>query len=94
MVSLAQLEQWLAAELPEADHCLVAVEDKRKGERLVLLTTHVGLQRQQLQKIIQAFGGSELMLPRTILCRDVLPLLGSGKFDYATMQQIAQQVSD
>lgn len=94
MISLAQLEQWLADDLPEADHCLVAVEDERKGERLVLLTTHVGLQRQQLQKIIQAFGGSELMLPRTIVCRDALPLLGSGKFDYATMQKIAQQASD
>lgn len=93
MISLAQLEQWLAQALPESEHCLMAVEDERKGERLVLLTTAVGLQRQQLQAIIQSFGGSELMLPRSIIQQDNLPLLGSGKFDYATMQKMAEAVT-
>ena len=71
----------------------MAVEDERKGERLVLLTTAVGLQRQQLQAIILSFGGSELMLPRSIIQQDNLPLLGSGKFDYATMQKMAEAVT-
>ena len=94
MISLAQLEQWLAADFPDAEHCVVAVEDQRKGEKLVVLSSYLGLQRQQVQKLVQAYGGSELMLPRAIIYRDSLPLLTSGKFDYAAMQKMAQQESD
>ena len=60
----------------------------------MVLSSYLGLQRQQVQKLVQAYGGSELMLPRAIIYRDSLPLLTSGKFDYAAMQKMAQQEYD
>ena len=62
--------------------------DPRKGERIVLVTTDQTLDRDRLQQAARAAGVSELMVPADVLHRPELPLLGTGKTDYPSVQQI------
>ena len=57
---------------------------------MVLVTETQEAERGALQAHIQERGGSELMIPRTILTVERLPLLGTGKTDYAAVQALAE----
>ena len=89
MVSLTAVEATIAAQWPDAQHAVVALADARKGEALVLVTTAPAATRDSVAAAFRTRGLAELMVPRTILVIDALPLLGSGKTDYATVQQLA-----
>jgi acyl-[acyl-carrier-protein]-phospholipid O-acyltransferase/long-chain-fatty-acid--[acyl-carrier-protein] ligase len=89
MVSLTAVEEQVAALWPEHHHAVVAVEDPRKGEQLVLVTENPTAERGALQAHIQAGGGSELMIPRQVVPVERLPLLGTGKTDYVAVQALA-----
>jgi acyl-[acyl-carrier-protein]-phospholipid O-acyltransferase/long-chain-fatty-acid--[acyl-carrier-protein] ligase len=91
MVSLGAVEEAVAALWPEGQHAVVALPDPRRGERLVLVTTAAAVDRAALAAGFKARRLSELALPRTILSRDALPLLGTGKTDYITL---SRQVAD
>jgi acyl-[acyl-carrier-protein]-phospholipid O-acyltransferase/long-chain-fatty-acid--[acyl-carrier-protein] ligase len=93
MVSLAAVEIAVAGIWPDAQHAVVALADARKGEALALVTTAREATRELLVAGFRARGLSELMLPRTILPVDALPLLGSGKTDYAAVQRLAERDS-
>ena len=43
--------------------------------------------RRQLQSYIVEQGGSELMAPREIMYLKQLPVLGTGKLDYPSVQK-------
>lgn len=91
MVSLSAVEA-LAAELwPGAALVVVALPDARKGERLVLLTTQADAGREAIIRHARAKGASELMVPSTILTLPSVPLLGSGKPDYAAALKLATE---
>ena len=89
MVSLTAVEATIAAEWPDAQHAVVAVADPRKGEALTLITTAPAATRDALVAAFRARALPELMIPRAILAVDALPLLGSGKTDYAAVQKLA-----
>ncbi len=89
MVSLTAVEEQVAALWPEHNHAVVAVEDSRKGEQLVLVTENPAAERGALQAHIQAGGGSELMIPRHVVPVESIPLLGTGKTDYVAVQALA-----
>jgi acyl-[acyl-carrier-protein]-phospholipid O-acyltransferase/long-chain-fatty-acid--[acyl-carrier-protein] ligase len=89
MVSLAAVEAAVADQWPDGQHAVVAVADARKGEALVLLTTARAIDRDALVAGFRARGLSDLMVPRAIVPVDTLPLLGSGKTDYAAVQRLA-----
>ncbi len=89
MVSLTQVEGLIASLWPQDQHCVSAVLDKRKGEKLVLITTYKHADRKQLQQFISSQGGAEIMVPREILFTKEIPLLGTGKLNYAAIQQLA-----
>jgi acyl-[acyl-carrier-protein]-phospholipid O-acyltransferase/long-chain-fatty-acid--[acyl-carrier-protein] ligase len=89
MVSLTAVEEQVASLWPEHRHAVVAFADARKGEQLALVTENDEADRAVLQAHIQANGGSELMIPRHILPVESLPLLGTGKTDYAAVQALA-----
>ncbi|WP_380873956.1 acyl-[ACP]--phospholipid O-acyltransferase [Sphingomonas sp. DBB INV C78] len=89
MVSLPAVEGYAAALWPDAEHAIVTRADPRKGEQLVLFTTHKAAKAADLQSWGRANGVTELAIPRDIRVVDALPVLGTGKLDYVTMGQLA-----
>ncbi len=83
MVSLGAVEALAAKAWPEARHAAVALPDGRKGERIVLATDQVGADRAALIAAAQSSGVPELMVPRTVTVLPAIPVLGTGKTDYA-----------
>ena len=88
MVSLGAVEDFVHGLSPEHAHAVVALPDPRKGERLVLVTTDQGLDRDRLREAARSRGIGELMLPAEVIHRPDLPLLGTGKTDYPSVQKI------
>ena len=93
MVSLAAVEGAAARLWPDRLHGVVAVPDPRKGEQLVLVTDEPGATREALLAAAREDGLPELSLPRAILHVERMPLLGSGKIDYAALADLAGQAA-
>ena len=89
MVSLTQVEGWVSSLWSEYQHCVCAVADDRKGEKLVLITTFKEGDRKSIQQHIINQGGAEIMVPREVLYVKDIPLLGTGKLNYPAIQDIA-----
>jgi acyl-[acyl-carrier-protein]-phospholipid O-acyltransferase/long-chain-fatty-acid--[acyl-carrier-protein] ligase len=90
MVSLAATES-LAHELwPDAVSVAAAVHDARKGERIILLTEQPGADRSAFLAHARARGATELMVPAELRVVEAVPVLGSGKVDFAAVQRMAQ----
>ena len=91
MVSLAAAEAIAAAAYPGHHHAVVSMPDQKKGEALVLLTDCGDAQVEGLIKSARDSGLSELMVPRKIKTLDRLPVLGTGKTDYAALQKLVNE---
>ncbi len=91
MVSLTAVENVIGAAFPEEAHAVVNVPDRRKGEKLVLITTREGLTRRELARAMKEAGAPELYVPREILVVEELPVLGSGKTDDVTLTAMARE---
>lgn len=85
MVSLAAVEQMTAGLWPDAISAVVAAPDARKGERLIMVTTHKGAIRADVQDYLRQKGATELMMPAEVMIVPSMPLLGSGKTDYVAL---------
>ncbi|VAX05779.1 Lysophospholipid transporter LplT / 2-acylglycerophosphoethanolamine acyltransferase / Acyl-[acyl-carrier-protein] synthetase [hydrothermal vent metagenome] len=92
MVSLGAVEIMAHGLWPEENHAVVCVPDKRKGERVVLITTSEDAERNVLSAQTKEKGLSELMVPNSIVKVDDIPMLGSGKTDYNSAQKIAMKL--
>jgi acyl-[acyl-carrier-protein]-phospholipid O-acyltransferase/long-chain-fatty-acid--[acyl-carrier-protein] ligase len=91
MISLAAVET-LASELwPDALSAVATVPDARKGERMILVTQKQGAKRADFQSFAKIKGASDLMIPSDILIVDHVPVLGSGKLDYAGVTQLVRE---
>jgi hypothetical protein len=87
MASLAAVEA-LAAELwPGLASAAAALPDPREGERVVLLTEQPGATRAA--RSAHAPGAAELMVPAGVRTVRAVPLLGSGKADFAVVRRLA-----
>jgi acyl-[acyl-carrier-protein]-phospholipid O-acyltransferase/long-chain-fatty-acid--[acyl-carrier-protein] ligase len=91
MVSLAAVEALAAATWPAARHAAVALPDARRGERIVLLTTVEEPEAGDLRRTARDAGAPEIALPQDILTVDEIPILGTGKTDYADVRRIAAE---
>ncbi|HHZ07745.1 MAG TPA: AMP-binding protein, partial [Rhizobiales bacterium] len=89
MVSLGAVEMLVAALWPEDHHAAVTLPDERRGERIVLVTTATTADLTALKRHGRAIGASDLMIPQDIVRVEEIPLLGTGKTDYATAHEIA-----
>lgn len=89
MVSLGAVEMLAQALWPEERHAVVAVPDKRRGERVVLVTTASNADAEQLRKFGKAHGAAELSVPGDIVKVAEIPVLGSGKTDYVAARKLA-----
>ena len=90
-VSLAVVENIAAALWPDNHHAVVAVPDPSKGEQIVLVTDVAGARRLDLVAWAQNHGASELAVPRRVISVAELPVLGTGKTDYVSVQKLAEQ---
>ena len=90
MVSLAAIEA-LADDLwPNAPSAVASLPDERKGERLILITQQVGASRSEFASFAKKRGASDLMIPAEVATVDAVPLLGSGKIDFAGVTQLVE----
>jgi acyl-[acyl-carrier-protein]-phospholipid O-acyltransferase/long-chain-fatty-acid--[acyl-carrier-protein] ligase len=93
MVSLAVVENVASTLWREHDHAAAVLPDKRKGEQIVLLTTHPKAERSDLQRWAQDHGVNELSLPRKIFQVPAIPVLGTGKMDIGAVQKLAVEMA-
>ena len=91
MVSLNAIETKLLELYPDQAHAVVAVPDKKKGEQLVMFTTLAAADRKEIATGLKKLGLAELMIPKTIFSLESLPILGSGKVDYVTINRMARE---
>jgi acyl-[acyl-carrier-protein]-phospholipid O-acyltransferase/long-chain-fatty-acid--[acyl-carrier-protein] ligase len=91
MVSLAAIEATVQALWPENSHVVVAIPDPRKGEQIILITDKADADRDVLLAHAKEQGFPELWIPRSILVSSI-PVLGSGKTDYAAAVEMARRL--
>jgi acyl-[acyl-carrier-protein]-phospholipid O-acyltransferase/long-chain-fatty-acid--[acyl-carrier-protein] ligase len=89
-VSLAVVENIAAALWPDNAHAAVAIPNARKGEEIVLVTDAADARRVDLIGWAQNHGVTELAIPRQVLTVDAIPVLGTGKTDYVTVEKMAR----
>lgn len=94
MVSLTAVEGLASAVWPDYMHAAVAVPDARKGEQIVLLTENPASDRAELIGHARSNGISEIFIPRIVQMVDAVPVLGTGKIDYVTVQSMAAPGAD
>ncbi len=87
MVSLTAVEALASKISPAQFHAAITKPDERKGEVIVLVTTDTALTADALLAQARKDGQPELMVPRDIRVMDVLPVLGTGKTDYVTLEK-------
>ncbi len=91
MVSLESVENIANLASPEHQHAASTQADAARGENIILFTSNANLNREQLLSNAKAHGLPELAIPRKIVVLQELPLLGTGKTDYVTLKQMAEQ---
>jgi acyl-[acyl-carrier-protein]-phospholipid O-acyltransferase/long-chain-fatty-acid--[acyl-carrier-protein] ligase len=91
MVSMPAAESLAAALWPDARHAVVSVPDARKGEALLLVTTHAGAAPRDLLAFARGRGVPELMVPRSFQHVGTVPLLATGKVDYPAVEWLVQE---
>lgn len=89
MVSLGSIEMQMRALWPEEDHAIVSVPDKRRGERIVLVTTATEADMSEFRAAAKAAGLAEIMFPDEIVKLPEIPRLATGKTDYAIVRKLA-----
>ena len=94
MVSLTAAEDLAVGLWPQARHAVVAVPDKKKGERLILVTDHQEAEVSALVKHAKSLDAPDLAVPRRILHTTEIPVLGSGKTDYVAIARMVEAEGD
>lgn len=94
MVSLTAVERIADEMWPENRHAVVSVADDKKGERLVLITDKPDADLSVLSDWAKENGTPALAIPKKIVKVEAVPVLGSGKTDYVTLQKLAEVVGN
>ena len=90
MVSLETVEIITNHASPQHQHAATTQADAQRGENIILYTTDLALTREQLSISAKELGSPELAIARKIVVVNELPLLGTGKTDYVTLKQMAE----
>ncbi len=91
MASLDAIEAVVREVWPDGSHLVVSVPDRNMGERVVLVTTFTGAQRNALKQQARKKGATELKLPTEIVTVAEIPVLAGGGPDYGRARQIAME---
>ena len=89
MISLESAEKIAQGASASFSHACVSKQDPAKGEALILFTTDPELTRDKLLASAKALGLPEIAICRDIRRIDAIPLLGTGKTDYVTLNKLA-----
>ena len=95
MISLTAVELRIAETgiLGEREFAITAVPDSVKGERIVLLVKDDGTcDTEEISRSLRKSGIPPLMQPGSVFCVDVIPKLGSGKWDFNGMKKRAMEL--
>ena len=87
MISLTAVEELAGAAWPNYNHAAIALPDERKGEKIILVTEYEQGDRKSFQKKARELGYGELYIPRDVVCVREIPVLGTGKTDYVTLNE-------
>lgn len=90
MVSLELVESLANQASPNHQHAATTQIDAQRGENIILYTTDTSLNREHLGASAKELGRPELAIARKIIVINELPLLGTGKTDYVTLKQMAE----
>ena len=90
MVSLTRVEDLANATWPDKLHASAVVPNKKKGEQIYLITEHENADRKELVLQAKKEGLSELAVPRKVISVKAVPVLGTGKLDYAGVTKMAE----
>jgi acyl-[acyl-carrier-protein]-phospholipid O-acyltransferase/long-chain-fatty-acid--[acyl-carrier-protein] ligase len=93
MVSLTAVEDLASATWPEALHAALSRDHPQKGEEILLITSQPDPQRAELLAKARATGVNELCIPRIVIYRENVPVLGSGKPDYVTLEKEMREMA-
>jgi len=91
MVSLTVVENCASAVWPKFINAAAILPDSRKGEQIVLVSNNANAKRRELLRWAQAHGVPELAVPKKIIFVQSIPILGTGKLDYKSITQLAQE---
>ncbi|MGE0384597.1 MAG: AMP-binding protein [Gammaproteobacteria bacterium] len=89
MISLTAVEELAATVWQGRPHAAVSFQDSRRGEQIVLVTAQPGATRRALADAARAHGDNELLVPRHVIVVPQVPVLGTGKFDYRAVADLA-----
>lgn len=89
MISLETVEAIAHQAAPDAQHGAATTQDEQRGEAIVLFTTATDLSRERLLDAARALGLPEIAVPRRLEYIEALPVFGTGKIDYVTLQALA-----
>ncbi len=89
MVSLAGVEAYASTLWPDYTHAVVSIEHERKGEQLVLITDNDEANRHDLAAWAKEHGVPDLFIPKKFVFVDEIPMLATGKTDYAELARLA-----
>ena len=90
MVSLTAAEDLVLSLWPDNRHAVIAMPDPKKGERLILFTDRNDATASAIIEHAQSLGAPEIAVPRKIVKVPEIPVLGTGKTDYVTIQRLAE----
>lgn len=93
MISLEVVEKIAVAASPDFQHAASSRPDSQRGEAIVLFSTDPALTRERLQQAAQSLGLPEIAVPRKLQPVPAIPLLGTGKVNYAKLKEDALALS-
>lgn len=91
MVSLVSIDALATGCWPGAASAAASVPDAKKGERIILVTDQKDATRDAFMAFARGRGATELMIPSEVLVVPGLPLLGSGKTDFAALAKLVEE---
>lgn len=86
MVSLTAVESYAVSAWPDAHHAAISLPDPKKGEQIILVTTQKQAKLADLSAVCQ--GVSAVALPKKIICVDSIPVMATGKTNYAAVVEL------
>lgn len=92
MVSLNLVEDLAAQCFSTTSLATVSIADKRKGEKIILFSTVENNALREFKKFIKGNKHSSLLIPKEIHFIEQIPLLGTGKTDYVSLQKLAEDL--
>ncbi len=94
MISLGAVEAAIfdVLESDEIEIVAVGLPDDKKGEKVVVLSSH-DLDYSELKQKLLASGINPLLIPAELFCVVEVPKLGSGKVDFSWSKKLAAELA-